>query len=464
VSARSKSTPNLPLFGGTGPRLSDRSAAKPPANAPLAERMRPATLDDVVGQVPVVGPEGFLRRAIAEDRVPSLIFWGPPGSGKTTLARILATETRSHFVPFSAVTSGIKEIKEVMKDAAHLRSVEGRRTLLFIDEIHRFNRAQQDAFLPYVERGDIVLVGATTENPSFELNSALLSRCRVVVLEPLAIADLVGLLERALADRDRGLGSAAVGATTEALESIAQLASGDARRAFNLLEVAVADTPRGGSLDAATVARVAQRKVLLYDKAGEEHFNLISALHKSMRESDPDASLYWLERMLEAGEDPTYVARRMLRFAAEDIGLADPQALRMALDGWETFDRLGPPEGLIALAQTAIYLALAPKSIAVTRAEGAARRAVAEHPAEPVPLAIRNAPTPLMGDLGYGRDYVYAPDTEEGMGGLECLPDAVRGQRFYHPTAHGFEAELKKRAQQLDALRKKLRDCDRPRS
>jgi putative ATPase len=449
---------NLPLFGGRGSSAAaDRKLRKPPANAPLAERMRPATLDEIVGQQSVVGDDGFLRRAIAEDRVPSLVFWGPPGSGKTTLARILAAETRSNFVPFSAVTSGIKEIKDVMRDAAHLRSVQGRRTLLFVDEIHRFNRAQQDAFLPYVERGDIVLVGATTENPSFELNSALLSRCRVVVLEPLAIADLVRLLERALADPERGLGGSGVGATPEALESIAQLASGDARRALNLLEVAVADAPRGGAIDAQAVAKVAQRKVLLYDKAGEEHFNLISALHKSLRESDPDASLYWLERMLEAGEDPTYVARRMLRFAAEDVGLADPQALRIALDGWETFDRLGPPEGLIALAQTAIYLALAPKSIAVTRAEGAARRAVAEHPAEPVPLAIRNAPTPLMGELGYGRDYVYAPDTEEGMAGLECLPDAVRGQRFYHPTDRGFEAELKRRAEQLDQLRARLR-------
>jgi putative ATPase len=255
-----------------------------------------------------------------------------------------------------------------------------------------------------------------------------------------------------------------VGAAPAALESIAQLASGDARRAFNLLEMAVADTPRGGALDAAAVARVAQRKVLLYDKAGEEHFNLISALHKSLRESDPDASLYWLERMLEAGEDPTYVARRMLRFAAEDVGLADPQAMTVALHCWETFDRLGPPEGLIALAQAAIYLALAPKSIAVTRAEGAARRAVAEHPAEPVPLAIRNAPTPLMGELGYGRDYVYAPETEEGMGGLECLPEAVRGQRFYQPTDHGFEAELRKREEQLAALRHKLRQAPRDRA
>jgi putative ATPase len=389
--------------------------------------------------------------------VPSLVFWGPPGTGKTTLARILAAETRSHFVPFSAVTAGIKEIKEVMREAAHLEAAQGTRTLLFVDEIHRFNRAQQDAFLPYVERGEIVLVGATTENPSFELNSALLSRCRVVVLEPLLGSDLERLLRRALADEERGLGRAGVEVADEALQSMAQLASGDARRALNLLEVTVADAPRGAVIDAAAVARVAQRKVLVYDKAGEEHFNLISALHKSLRESDPDAGLYWLERMLEAGEDPTYLARRMVRFAAEDVGLADPQALGVTLQAWDAFDRLGPPEGLIALAQAAIYLALAPKSVAVYRAESAARRAVQEHPAEPVPLAIRNAPTPLMSDIGYGRDYVYAPDTEEGMAGLECLPDAVRGQRFYQPTALGFEAELRRRAERLDALRAKLR-------
>ena len=452
---------NLPLFGGRASTVGGGPPERAGSSAPLAERMRPRSLDEVVGQQPVVGEAGFLRRAIVEDRVPSLVFWGPPGTGKTTLARILANETRSNFVPFSAVTSGIKEIKEVMREAARLESAQGRGTLLFVDEIHRFNRAQQDAFLPYVERGEIVLVGATTENPSFELNSALLSRCRVVVLEPLSIEDLVSLLRRALADAERGLGGCGVEVEEPALRSVAQLASGDARRALNLLEVAVADAEGGTTLDAGAVARIAQRKVLLYDKAGEEHFNLISALHKSLRESDPDASLYWLERMLEAGEDPTYVARRMVRFAAEDVGLADPQALGLTLQAWDAFDRLGPPEGLIALAQAAIYLALAPKSVAVYRAEKAARRAVQEHPAEPVPLAIRNASTPLMTDLGYGREYVYAPDTEEGMAGLECLPEAVRGERFYRPGELGFEAELRRRADRLDQMRARLRE--RPR-
>ncbi|HEX9800889.1 MAG TPA: replication-associated recombination protein A [Thermoanaerobaculia bacterium] len=431
--------------------------------APLAERMRPRTLDEVVGQSAVVGPSGFLRRAIAEDRVPSLVFWGPPGSGKTTLARLIAAATRARFVPFSAVTSGIVEIKRVMAEAEKLRRAAGQRTLLFVDEIHRFNRAQQDAFLPYVERGDIVLVGATTENPSFELNSALLSRCRVVVLDPLSAEDLETVVSRALTDEDRGLGKTKTSIEGKAVESIVQLASGDARRALTLLELVIGDAAAAGRavLTAEDVQQVAQRKTLLYDKAGEEHFNLISALHKSLRESDPDAALYWLARMLEAGEQPEYVARRMTRFAAEDVGLADPGALRLALACWQTYERLGSPEGELALAELAIYLALAPKSVSVYRAWGEVRRAVAEKPAEPVPMAIRNAPTRLMKELGYGRDYVYAPDTEEGVGGLDCLPDALAGTIFYRPTESGVEAKLAARLVEFRARRARAQKSNR---
>ncbi len=427
-----------------------------PGVAPLAERMRPRSLEEVVGQRKVVGEGGFLRRAIAADRVPSLIFWGPPGTGKTTLARILATATASHFVPFSAVTSGIKEVKEVMAEAVRLRKAQGRRTLLFVDEIHRFNRAQQDAFLPYVESGDVVLVGATTENPSFELNAALLSRCRVIVLEGLGPEDLVELLRRALADPERGLGVSGIEADGEALAELAQLASGDARKALNLLELAAADAD-GGRIDAEAVRRVAQRKVLLYDKSGEEHYNLISALHKSLRESDPDAALYWFARMLASGEDPLYVARRMIRFASEDVGLADPQALPQTLAARDAYHLLGSPEGELALAQAVVYLALAPKSVAVYEGYKAARRTVEERPADPVPLAIRNAPTGLMKELGYGAGYVYAPHTEEGVGGLDCLPESLQGTRFYEPKGEGAEAELRARLERFRALREEVR-------
>jgi putative ATPase len=411
-----------------------------------------------VGHGKVVGPDGFLRRAIAEDRVPSLIFWGPPGSGKTTLARLIATETSSHFVPFSAVTSGIKEVKEVMADAQRWRRAEGRRSLVFVDEIHRFNRAQQDAFLPYVEKGDIVLVGATTENPSFSVVGALLSRCRVVVLEPLGLDEIRTLLRRALKDGERGLGSRGVEASEGALSSLAQLASGDARKALNLLELAVVDAVSAGrrQLDEAAVEAVSQRKVLLYDKSGEEHFNLISALHKSLRESDPDAALYWLCRMLEAGEDPLYLARRLVRFASEDVGLADPKALPQALAGWEAFHRLGSPEGDLALVQVTVYLALAPKSNALYTAHQKARKVLAERPADPVPKALRNASTRLMKEVGYGEGYVYAHDTAQGLGGLQCLPDALAEERFYEPKDSGFETRIRERLERLRQLRQQL--------
>jgi putative ATPase len=332
--------------------------------------------------------------------------------------------------------------------------------LLFVDEIHRFNRAQQDAFLPYVEAGEIVLVGATTENPSFQLNAALLSRSRVVVLEPLGPAGLRAILERALEDEERGLARAGVAAGGAALDAIAQLASGDARRALNLLEAAVADARSRGAaeLGAADVTRVAQRKVLLYDKAGEEHFNLISALHKSLRESDPDAALYWLARMLAAGEEPLYLARRLVRFASEDVGLADPAALPQAIAGWEAFHRLGSPEGDLALAQVTVYLALAPKSNALYTALGGVRRTIEERPADPVPKVIRNAPTRLMDELGYGAGYVYAHDTAEGVGGLDCLPEALAGTRFYQPGERGFERELGERLARFRALREQVRE------
>jgi len=354
------------------------------------------------------------------------------------------------------VTSGIKEVKAVMADAARFKRSTGERTLLFVDEIHRFNRAQQDAFLPYVEQGDVVLVGATTENPSFQLNAALLSRCRVVVLEPLDGAAVVELLSRALGDSEAGLGEENTRLTPDALEQVAQLASGDARRALNLLELIVTDAVSEGVAEVgpADVERIAQRKILVYDKSGEEHFNLISALHKSLRESDPDASLYWLGRMLMAGEDPLYVARRMVRFASEDVGLADPNALPQAVAAWEAYRRLGSPEGDLALAQLALYLALAPKSNAVYRAYGEVKRTISERPADPVPKSIRNAPTDLMKNEGYGEGYIYAHDAPGGVGGLDCLPESLSGTAFYQPVARGEEVVLKKRLDEIRELRK----------
>ena len=416
-----------------------------PASSPLAERMRPRTLDEFVGQEQLLGPGRPLRQAIEQDRLQSLILWGPPGTGKTTLARLIATLTRAHFTSFSAVLSGIKEIRAVMAEAEETRRRRGTRTILFVDEIHRFNKAQQDAFLPRVEAGDIVLIGATTENPSFEVNSALLSRSKVYVLKALDADAILAILRRAIADRERGLGAFELKVEEEALTAIARYANGDARVALNLLEMASgAAAAASGTIDAAMVAELAQNRSLLYDKTGEEHYNLISALHKSMRNSDPDAAVYWLARMLEAGEDPLYVARRLVRFASEDIGNADPQALTVAVAAKEAVHFIGMPEGNTALAQVAIYLAIAPKSNAVYRAYLAAAEAAMQETAEPVPLHLRNAPTRLMKQLDYAKGYKYAHDEPEGVADMECLPPAHRGRQFYKPASRGREAAVKK--------------------
>jgi len=426
---------------------------------PLADRMRPRTLDEFVGQKHLVGPGKPLRIQIERDDTGSIIFWGPPGVGKTTLAKVIAHMTRAEFVQFSAVLTGIKEIKQVMADAEKARQF-GTRTIVFIDEIHRFNKAQQDAFLPYVETGSIRLIGATTENPSFEIIAALLSRSRVYVLNPLSEEQIVTLLGRALSDKERGLGEMKLSVPDSVLAKIAAYSSGDARSAYNVLEVAAGLAAQKSGKSAAAeisdeiVQDALQKRVLRYDKAGEEHYNLISALHKSVRNSDPDASLYWLGRMLEAGEDPLYIARRVVRMAVEDIGLADPQALGITVAARDAVDFLGMPEGNLALAQAVVYLAVAPKSNALYEAYGAVQEDVERTVAEPVPLHLRNAPTGLMKGLGYGRGYQYAHSLESKVADMQCLPDNLKDRVYYHPTDEGIERRIKERLEEIKRKRK----------
>ncbi len=441
--------------------------SQPSAPAPLAERMRPRSFDEFVGQASVIGPGCPLRETIDHDTLQSIILWGPPGTGKTTLARLVANVTQARFVAFSAVLSGIKDIKAVMTDAEVRRRHQGQRTILFVDEIHRFNKAQQDAFLPRVEAGDLVLIGATTENPSFEVNSALLSRSQVFVLKPLTTDDIVRILEQAVNDTQRGLGRLSLEVEDGVLESLANHANGDARVALNLLEltavvaghaeVSTPDETTPTVIDGSLVKQVLKRRALLYDKRGEEHYNLISALHKSMRNNDSDAAVYWLARMLEAGEDPMYVARRLVRFASEDIGNADPRALAVAVAAKESAHFIGMPEGNTALAQATIYLATAPKSNAVYVAYGRAAKDAHRDVAEPVPLHLRNAPTAFMKKLQYGDGYIYAHDHADAVTTMECLPENLRDRRYYRPTDRGLEKAIGERLAAWRTARRRSR-------
>ena len=425
---------------------------------PLAERLRPKTLDDFVGQKQLVGEGMILRKLIESDQIPSMIFWGPPGVGKTTLARIIAFQTKAEFITYSAVTSGIKEIKNVMEQADKNR-IYGTKTILFIDEIHRFNKAQQDAFLPYVEKGSIILIGATTENPSFEVNNALLSRCKVFVLKSLDSSDIVNLLKRALTSKD-GFGEEKISIDEECLSLIANFSNGDARNALNTLEMTLLNSPKKDGeivVDKSLIEQVTSKKSLLYDKKGEEHYNLISALHKSMRNSDPDAAVYWLARMLEAGEDPLYVARRVVRFASEDIGLADPKALQVAVSAYDACHDIGMPECSVCLTEAVIYMSMSPKSNAMELAYDSAREDAIKELDQPVPMNIRNAPTKLMKELGYGEGYIYAHDTKEKMAAMQCLPDNLKNKSYYRPTEQGLEAKYKARLDEIKNWKNKNR-------